>query len=40
MTAAWPATIKTLDTFRPLLEDQGGGRGVTDAVSQPIVLDL
>ena len=32
--------IATLDTFRDALEDQGGGRGVTDAVSGPVVLDL
>ena len=40
MVAARPAMIKTLDSFRALLEDQGGGRGVTDAVSGPVVLDL
>jgi hypothetical protein len=32
--------IATLDTFRPLLEDLGGGLGVTDAVSGPVVLNL
>jgi hypothetical protein len=32
--------IKTLDSFRPLLEDQGPGRGITDAVSGAVVLDL
>ena len=40
MVAARPAMIKTLDSFRAVLEDQGGGRGVTDAVSGPVVLDL
>ena len=32
--------IATLDTFRPLLEDLGGGLGVTDPVSGPVVLNL
>ena len=32
--------IATLDTFRDTLEDLGGGLGVTDAVSGPVVLDL
>jgi quinol monooxygenase YgiN len=32
--------IATLDGFRETLEDQGSGRGVTDAVSGPVVLDL
>lgn len=40
MNAARPAMIKTLDSFRSLLEDQGGGRGVTDAVSGGVVLDF
>jgi quinol monooxygenase YgiN len=40
MVAARPAMIKTLDSFRSLLEDQGPGRGLTDAVSGPVVLDL
>lgn len=40
MVAARPAMIETLNSFRSLLEDQGGGRGVTDAVSGPVVLDL
>jgi hypothetical protein len=30
----------TLDSFRATLEDQGEGRGVTDAVSGAVVLDL
>ena len=40
MVAARPAMIKTLDSFRAVLEDQGPGRGVTDAVSGSVVLDL
>lgn len=40
LVAARPAMIKTLDSFRSLLEDQGSGRGITDAVSGPVVLDL
>jgi hypothetical protein len=40
MIAARPAMIKTLDSFRSVLEDQGNGRGVTDAVSGAVVLDL
>ena len=32
--------IATLDTFRDTLEELGGGVGVTDAVSGPVVLDL
>lgn len=40
MVAARPAMIKTLDSFRALLEDQGGGKGITDAVSGTVALDL
>ncbi len=40
MVAARPEMIKTLDSFRAVLEDQGPGRGVTDAVSGAVVLDL
>jgi hypothetical protein len=40
MVAARPAMIKTLDSFRSLLEEQGGGRGITDAVSGAVVLEL
>jgi quinol monooxygenase YgiN len=40
IVAARPAMIKTLESFRELLEDQGGGRGITDAVSGAVVLDL
>jgi hypothetical protein len=32
--------IATLDTFRDTLEDLGGGLGVTDPVSGPVVLAL
>lgn len=32
--------IATLDSFRDTLEGLGGGTGVTDAVSGPVVLDL
>ncbi len=32
--------IATLDSFRDTLEDLGGGLGVTDAVSGPVVLAL
>ena len=32
--------IATLDLFRDTLEDLGGGLGVTDAVSGPVVLAL
>lgn len=33
-----PAMIATLNTFRATLDDLGGGLGVTDAVSGPVVL--
>jgi quinol monooxygenase YgiN len=32
--------IATLDTTRHMLEDLGGGLGVTDPVSGPVVLEL
>jgi len=32
--------IKTLDSFRDMLEDLGGGLGVTDPVSGPVVMAL
>jgi hypothetical protein len=35
---ARPDMIATLDRFRDTLEDLGDGRGVTDAVSGPVVL--
>ena len=40
MVAARPAMIRTLDSFRAVLEDLGDGRGVTDAASGAVVLDL
>lgn len=38
--AARDRMIGTLDTFRHTLEDQGDGKGVTDAVSGEVVLPL
>lgn len=40
MAAARPAMIATLDRFRDTLEDLGIGLGVTDAVSEPVVMAL
>ena len=40
LSAARPSMIKTLDSFRDTLEDLGGGLGVTDPVSGPVVLPL
>ena len=40
LAANWPNMIATLDTFRDTLEDLGGGLGVTDPVSGPVVLVL
>ena len=40
LIAARPNMIKTLDSFRDTLEDLGGGLGVTDRVSGPVVLPL
>lgn len=40
LAAARPQMIATLDSFRGTLEDLGGGLGVTDAVSGPVVLPL
>ena len=37
---ARPQMIATLDSFRDTLEDLGGGLGVTDPVSGPVVLVL
>ncbi len=37
---ARPDMIATLDSFRDTLEDLGGGLGVTDPVSGPVVLPL
>lgn len=40
ITAARPQMIAELDKVRPLLEDLGGGLGVTDPVSGEVVLEL
>jgi hypothetical protein len=40
LAAARPHMIATLDTFRHMLDDLGGGLGVTDPVSGPVVLAL
>jgi hypothetical protein len=40
LAAARPSMIATLDTFRDTLEDLGGGLGVTDPASGPVVLAL
>jgi Antibiotic biosynthesis monooxygenase len=40
LAQARPNMIKTLDTFRHMLEDLGGGLGLTDPVSGPVVLEL
>jgi hypothetical protein len=40
LAKARPAMIATLDTIRGMLEDLGGGLGVTDPVSGPVVLEL
>ena len=40
LAAARPSMIGTLDTFRDALEDLGDGRGVTDPVSGPVVLQV
>lgn len=40
LVQARPSMIATLDTFRHTLEDLGGGLGVTDPVSGPVVLEL
>ena len=40
LAASRPVMIATLDTFRDTLEDLGGGLGVTDPVSGPVVLEL
>jgi hypothetical protein len=37
---ARPNMIAILDPFRDTLEDLGGGLGVTDPVSGPVVLEL
>jgi quinol monooxygenase YgiN len=40
LAAARTQMIATLDSFRDTLEDLGGGLGVTDPVSGPVVLAL
>ena len=40
LAKARPNMIATLDSFRDTLEDLGGGLGVTDPVSGPVVLVL
>ena len=40
LAAARPNMIATLDSFRDTLEDLGGGLGVTDPASGPVVLEL
>lgn len=40
MAAARQHMIGTLNSFREMLEDLGDGRGVTDAVSGPVVMAL
>ena len=40
LAAARPKMVATLDSFRHMLEDLGGGLGVTDPVSGPVVLAL
>ena len=39
LKAARPKMIAMLDTFRDMLEDLGGGLGVTDPVSGEVVLE-
>ena len=40
LAAARPEMIATLDSFRDTLEDLGGGLGVTDPASGPVVLAM
>ena len=40
LAAARPQMIATLDGFRDTLEDLGGGMGLTDPVSGPVLLAL
>jgi len=40
IVAARPQMIALLDTFRDMLEDLGGGLGVTDPVSGEAVVEL
>ena len=40
LAAARPAMIGSLDKLRPILEDLGGGRGLTEPYSGDVVLQL
>jgi len=40
LAEARPQMIATLDSFRDTLTDLGGGLGVTDPVSGPVVLSM
>jgi hypothetical protein len=40
LIAARPAMIESLDKLRPILEDLGGGRGVTEPWSGEVALHL
>jgi hypothetical protein len=40
LAKARPNMVATLNSFRDTLEDLGGGLGVTDAVSGPVVMSL
>ena len=40
IAAARPNMIATLNTFRDTLEDLGGGLGVTDPVSGPVIVEM
>lgn len=40
MAAARPAMVESLDRLRPILEDLGGGRGVTEPWSGSVELHL
>jgi hypothetical protein len=40
LAAARPAMIANLDKLRPLLEDLGGGRGLTEPWSGNVALQL
>lgn len=40
IAAARPAMIETLNSFRAALDDVAEGRGVTDAVSGTVALEI
>jgi len=40
VAAARSTMIKALDTFRDMLEDLGGGLGVTDPVSGDVIMEF